>query len=458
VIRRSLIPLIVSSAVTLLLLFMAEIGVRVAGLQPMEWPGIEGKIRLEGMAIDPLLGPGLRPGWSGRWPGQFTVEVDGHGFRSSGLPPPPSSDARVAIMGDSCSFGWGLDTPETFAALLDARQRTDRAPSMTIWNAAYPGTSAVAGAYVLRERVLPLAPDVVILGFSANNAFRFADTNDASRFGLFELRKLLFRSRLWSIAAAWLANRNPPTHNPRQRSLVLKKPLHELVRVATLDEFTAAIREMVADARAQGAQPIFLIFPRASTVSKQFPDEDSGVLAARLPAAKPGPPTVPEINLLEASCLDHRALSDPLGEMRKLAPAWRRVYPDNADVRSRLSAGAIAYTKGDYAAAVDRFKEAVAVEPDSPLARYDLGTAYLASGHAEGMAEHERADRVACNVFLRHQVTLWRLARELNVPVVDLTLHFQAQDGTDLFMDPAHPNAAGSRVIADALWPVLPHG
>jgi hypothetical protein len=94
------------------------------------------------------------------------------------------------------------------------------------------------------------------------------------------------------------------------------------------------------------------------------------------------------------------------------------------------------------------------LQPDAPLAHYDLGVARLADGQ-DGLPELATADRLACSIFLQHQIVLWRLARELDVPVVDLTLFFQAHDGEELFLDPAHPNAAGSRIIAEALWPAL---
>lgn len=454
-IRRSIIPLAISIGVTFLVLFAMEAGIRLAGVEPMEWPGIEGKIRFRGFTIDPLIGPRLRPGWSGRWPGKFDVTVDEHGFRGTGLPPPTAPKGRVVFMGDSCSFGWGLDTDDTFVAHLDARQRVDGAAMLALWNAAYPGTSAVAGEYVLREQILPLKPDVVVLGFSANNAFRFADVGDASRFHLFGLRKLLFRSRLWAVAAAWLANKNPPKHNPRTRAVILELPVHELYRVATVEEFTAAMRAMVADTLAQGAKPILLIFPRASGVSTQFPEEDAGAAAARLPPPKPGKPTVAEINLFEVSCLDHRKLADPMREMRAQAPLWKAVYPSDTEMRRQLAAGAVAYQNGNYAEAQRQFMQASVLDANVPLAHYDLGAALLADGRSEGLAELDRADALACSIFLRHQIVLWRLAHEYKLPVVDLTLAFQAHDGETLFLDPAHPNAAGDRIMADALWPML---
>jgi hypothetical protein len=124
-------------------------------------------------------------------------------------------------------------------------------------------------------------------------------------------------------------------------------------------------------------------------------------------------------------------------------------------MRSRLRLGAEAYRDGRYTEAARVFSAAIALQPDSPLAYYDLGAALLAKGEAQGLNALDQADRLACNVFLRHQIALWRLAHELQVPVVDLTLHFQTHDGEELFMDPAHPNAAGHRIIADALWSTL---
>ena len=103
--------------------------------------------------------------------------MDERGFRATGFAPPDpaASPSRVAFLGDSCTFGWNVDTRETFVAQLSSIQRSV-APDepMDLVNGGFPGDSAVAGFYKLRERVLPLAPDLVVLGFSAHNAFRFS--------------------------------------------------------------------------------------------------------------------------------------------------------------------------------------------------------------------------------------------------------------------------------------------
>ncbi|MBM4063516.1 MAG: hypothetical protein FJ265_20820 [Planctomycetes bacterium] len=49
----------------------------------------------------------------------FTVETDADGRRS--LPAAPAAAHTVLFLGDSCTFGFGVDGEETFAALLQQR-------------------------------------------------------------------------------------------------------------------------------------------------------------------------------------------------------------------------------------------------------------------------------------------------------------------------------------------------
>jgi lysophospholipase L1-like esterase len=439
-----------SLALTALLFLGAEVVARVAGIEPKPWPSAEGAADFPGVRVDPLLGPLPRPSWSGEWMGGFAVSTDVHGFRSSGLPPPNDPRARVVFLGDSCTFGWGVSTPETFQSLLDAR-RAKEAKSIEILNAAYPGQSAVSGEYMLAKRVLPLDPTEVVLGFGANNAFRFSMTSDAERFGSFRLRDTLLRSRLFHIAAAALANRRAAGVHPRAREKVRQIAPQRQKRVAGPDEFAGALRRLVDATRAAGAKPVFLIFPRASAVSEQFPEEDVG--RARLDGAmSESERNVEELRLLELSCLDQR-MEDSLGELRRGLGEWKAVYPDDPAIREMLRSGARAYRDGDAAAASERFRAAIERQPDSPLAHYDLGVASLALGRpADGLDELVRADSLACSIFLRYQLLTWKVARDFDVPVVDLTLFFQAASGEPLFLDQAHPNEAGQRIIADALW------
>jgi len=313
----------------------------------------------------------------------------------------------------------------------------------------------VAGAYMLRDLVLPLHPDFVVLGFTGNNAFRFSLVPDADRFRLVGLRKLLLRSRLFQILAVKLAERRGSVGNPRDRKAVYAQPITELRRVAAPAEFEESLRTMVRDARERGTKPIFLVFPRASIVSNQFPTQDAGLMVqlGRMPARKPGAqPTSKELGILELSCVEPNQLADPLGELHRRMSDWRPMLPRKPELMEILRGGARSYVSGDLQAAEREFARAVSMQPDVPLAAYDLGVTHLTLGRRKaGLEELERASHLACSVFLEFQVVLWRVATELDVPIVDLSLHFQAHEG-DLYLDPAHPNLDGQEIIAKALW------
>ncbi|MDX2168150.1 MAG: SGNH/GDSL hydrolase family protein [Deltaproteobacteria bacterium] len=445
------------------LLFLgAELTVRVLGIQPRDWPAAGFKRSPEQIKVDPLLGPLPRPNWSGRWFNLFATAFDARGFRLTGLPPPADPTLRVAFVGDSCTFGWGLDGEQTFIGAIDALQRQAGAPSVELLNAAYPGQSAVVGEHLLVERVLPLHPDVVVIGYGANNAFRFSLVADRERFRNYSLRRWIFRSRLLHIIAAWQASKRGADPDPRRRESIDKLPLAQVKRVAPPDEFAHSERQMVRDARAAGAKPLIMILPRASGVSTDFRFEDAArARDASRQAADAGATTASGESLrdrvtLEFSCIDHRDRADALGEMREQQDGWHPVYPDRLDVRALLRDGARAYVAGAFAAAVAKFAAAVAAQPDSPLAFYDLGVAQIAAGDAEsGLRALHNADRLACSIFLHYQVVAWSVGLEEGVPVVDLTPWFQAHDGEPLFLDPAHPNIEGSQIIAQALWPAI---
>ncbi|HSP97147.1 MAG TPA: GDSL-type esterase/lipase family protein [Candidatus Dormibacteraeota bacterium] len=454
--RRRLLAVAGGVFLAALLLVLAEAAVRVAGIEPPPWPSADRLAGFEGVAVDPLLGPLPRPGYAGEWFGGFNVEIDEHGFRGTGLPPPDGAARRVAVLGDSCSFGWGIDTPETFVARLDARQRAGGAPVLELLNAAYPGQSAVVGEHMLREKVLPLHPDVVVLGFGANNAFRFSLVEDAERFQHVGLRRWLLRSRLLHILLARLAERAVTGVHPRERQAVLATPFSALRRVASPGRFAESTRRMVADARAAGAVVVFLVLPRAGEVSTSFRTDEDAALGPPLPAHTTGERLSPrELTLFEATCLDHRTLADPPAALRDGMARWQPVYPNDPALRAALRDGAQAFVRGDLGEATRLFAAAVAQHPDSPLALYDLGVARLSAGDAGGLESMQAADQLACNVFLHYQVILWEIAAAEHVPVADITLWFQAHDGEPLFLDPAHPTPAGHAIIAEALWPLV---
>jgi lysophospholipase L1-like esterase len=453
-------------AVVLLLSGVAELALRM-GAPPAAWPTTWGPPDFDGTITDPLLGSRPRPGWSGSWfsmsdPEGFEVEIDPRGFRSTALGPAAASARRVAFLGDSCTFGWDVDSHETFAAQLARMAGTDASGlGMDVLNGGFPGDSAVVGLYKLREHVLPLAPDLVVIGFSANNAFRLTRSADTERFRLFALRKAVLRSRLVHDVSALLARwrLTGPRVDPRSRTAIEGIPLSQLHRVSNLAEFERALRQSVIEARAADARVLLLLLPRATEVSPGFRHED---VALAKPLERPERerpereragtlPTDRERSLLELSCLDPAA-DDALGALQRGLPKWKPLQPSKPGARAWLARGAVAYERSDYRLAATRFSRALEVEPEAPLALYALGAAEIAmESVASGLARMQRAEELACNVFLQYQVALWRIGVEMGVPVVDVLLVFHAHSREELFLDEAHPTARGHRLIAEAL-------
>jgi lysophospholipase L1-like esterase len=439
-------------------LLLAELIVRGLGWMPSDDYFNPAGERMGWVRFDWVLGPRARPGYRGPWSSGFPsagfpVAIDAHGFRAT---PERDSEggARVALLGDSCTFGWGLATDETFAAGLAERVGPE-GRSVEILNAGFPGDSAVAGPHLLREWVLGQDPDLLVLGYSGNNAFRLSALSDVERYQRAPLRKLVLSSRLAGLILASLSRPTEPGLNPRRWEAFGDRPAARWHRIASPDVFEASLREMVTLASHAGVEVAFLLFPRASQVSSRFAYEDPALRfrAEGLPdPSREASTTSLEASLLQYSCLDVGA-PDSLELLRARAGDWRVFYFGR---NVRLDQGARAYVAGRFAVAEKAFRDVLREDPGSPLALYDLGSTLLAQGRIEaGFGFLAEAERLSCSIFLRYQTILWRVATEYGIPVIDLMLHFQAHDANRLFMDPAHPSAEARDVIASALWPVV---
>jgi hypothetical protein len=112
----------------------------------------------------------LKPGLRGRFRGQV-VEVNSLGFRGAEIAAEkPAGAFRIAGLGDSVMFGWGVGQDEYYLKVLEDRLHT-RHPGRrfeTI-NSAIPGYNTAMEVAVFEHRVLPLQPDAVVIQFINND-------------------------------------------------------------------------------------------------------------------------------------------------------------------------------------------------------------------------------------------------------------------------------------------------
>lgn len=148
---------------------LAETALRLFDPQvfPVHEPGM--------LQADPILGHSLTPNWSGRFRrAEFDVGVttNGEGHRNAAASGSGRDTTRVLCIGDSITWGWGVDDHETYPAQL-AQELGRRHPEATylVTNAGVPYYGTVDELALLEARVDRVEVDVVIVQFNAANDF-----------------------------------------------------------------------------------------------------------------------------------------------------------------------------------------------------------------------------------------------------------------------------------------------
>lgn len=115
------------------------------------------------IGYDHVLGWKLMPGWKGRHTHQdFAAEysIAHYGNRKDpAFPQLPGSRRVTMVVGDSFSFGLGVNDPDTFVARLNATA----APAASFVNASVPGYSTDQQLLLLEHRLPALRPARVLL-------------------------------------------------------------------------------------------------------------------------------------------------------------------------------------------------------------------------------------------------------------------------------------------------------
>jgi lysophospholipase L1-like esterase len=92
----------------------------------------------------------------------FRVSTNTDGFRTNAFRVAPDDHTRIALMGDSTVFGWGVDDHETFAEVGEARLVGD-GHRIQVINFGQPGYSTAMVGELFRESVAAYQPDHTIV-------------------------------------------------------------------------------------------------------------------------------------------------------------------------------------------------------------------------------------------------------------------------------------------------------
>lgn len=164
-----------AAAVTLLL---AEGAVRILGIAPPPLPAFDGKdtrnVEDRRLLFENVPGSRRtltfvdRPGGEPRVV-RHTINRLGLRGRETTVPK-PEKVFRIACLGDSFTFGYGVDDGETWPAQLEAQLRADPGGRrVEVLNFGVSGYDTVQEVRQLQVKVMAFSPDVVLLGWYFND-------------------------------------------------------------------------------------------------------------------------------------------------------------------------------------------------------------------------------------------------------------------------------------------------
>ncbi len=184
----------------------------------------------------------------------FELTSNRAGFRDREMRPKAPGMIRIVTLGDSSTFGWGVDADHTYQRVLESLLG-ERYPRrrFEVLNLGMPGYNSRHGIGVLEHYALELDPDVLIFSFGANDARLVLvptavvlDRDDSAlagvRFGLLKLRTYrLLRKAIFTL-----------------RDPIAAKEAPTLVPAVSLAEFEDNLRRLIRESAQRGARSVLL--------------------------------------------------------------------------------------------------------------------------------------------------------------------------------------------------------
>jgi lysophospholipase L1-like esterase len=165
--------LLVSTVVTLV---GAEIGLRLVNPWGIELFSLL-PYHMQGMVDHPQLGY-VHPRSVTYRLGDNRVSLNSHGHRDDEMPvEKPAGERRILVLGDSVTFGWGVDQGQDYPARLEALLRQHTGAVWQVINAGVNGYNSEQEAIYFATEGIRFQPDIVLLVYVGNDVEPSFDPN-----------------------------------------------------------------------------------------------------------------------------------------------------------------------------------------------------------------------------------------------------------------------------------------
>lgn len=170
----------ISAAATVLGLVACELAARAVFPAPPD-PTREPQIVYR---VDPQVRYVLSPNQQG-WIDDGFVTTNSRGFRGREVDmPKPAGRIRIVALGDSVTFGWGVNDADTFCSQLERDLRAQHpGVDLEVVNLGVPGYATRQEVALLKRNLAELQPDVVLVGFYTNDLPDTLDDKTSGRSG-----------------------------------------------------------------------------------------------------------------------------------------------------------------------------------------------------------------------------------------------------------------------------------
>ncbi len=184
------------------------------------------------------------------------------GFRTKEFEKKIPDVTRIVTIGDSSTFGWGVDAEYTYQRLLEDRLHVHSGETRTeILNLGISGHTSRHGLGMFKHYVRNLEPDVLIINYGANDA-RFVlqsidevlDVDDTWRGSV---RFVLYRFASFRLLRRLILGVYDPFEASRARAEA-KGESRALVRAVDRDTYIDNLRSLVTQARELSARSVLL--------------------------------------------------------------------------------------------------------------------------------------------------------------------------------------------------------
>jgi len=182
-----------------------------------------------------------------REPHDFVLSTNPDGLRTHHTPHKEPSTWRVALMGDSNVFGWGVDDEDTIAAHLERALHGAGETDTQVINAGQPGHSTTQMRWLFEEVLADYQPDLVLVvpSLHDHNQAHVSDAEalEGAKGPVAALRVGLARhSRVYAVLASILSPLSgEPQLLPDQPGVLRVDRVSDEERSANLDRIAAGL-------------------------------------------------------------------------------------------------------------------------------------------------------------------------------------------------------------------------